>query len=608
MSDKFYVTTPIYYVNAEPHIGQAYTTIIADILARYNRLRGKEVLFLTGTDEHGEKIKKAAEDANMDPQSFADELVPSFKEAWEKINISYDQFIRTTDEKHEEAVKKFVEKIYEAGDIYEGKYEGWYCVPCETFWPERKLENGNCPKCGRPAEKRSHDSYFFELSRFEEDLLELYEENPEFVIPESRKNEMVSRVEEGLKDLSITREDLEWAVDFPAEKEHGIYVWVDALTNYISALNYPHEKFEKFWPADVHTIGKDITWFHAAIWPALLLSAGLEIPKQILVNGFWTRRGEKMSKSKGNVVDPIEMSEKYSAAAFRYFLVRQKTLGEDGDFSEEALVRRFNNELADNLGNFAHRTLTFISNNFDGKVPEGEADSGFESEIRDEVRGTIALMEDAEINQALNKIISLSRRGNEYFQKRAPWKADKDEAADCLYNCINLLDTLAILLYPFIPDSSERLSDMMNTELESLDDAKSFRIKPGDEIQEPKILFEKVEVEEKEVKKEMVSFDEFQKLDLRVGKIEKVEHIEKSDNLYKLQIDVGGESKQSVAGLKGVYSTEELEGVEVPVLVNLEPSELMGVKSECMLLAAVLDEEPVLLKPDKEVGAGAEIK
>ncbi len=613
MQDKYYVTTPIYYVNDKPHIGHAYTTIIADILARYKRLQGKDVLFLTGTDEHGEKIKRAAEEAEKDPQIFVDELAPTFKKAWKKINISYDQFIRTTDEKHEKIVKKFVNEIFENEDIYQGKYEGWYCVPCETFWPERKLVDGKCPECERPVEQRSHETYFFKLSDFEEKLLNHYEKNPEFVIPETRRNEMLNRIEEGLEDLSITRKDLDWAVEFPQSQEHGIYVWVDALTNYISALDYPSKKFEKYWPADHHVIGKDITWFHTVIWPALLFSAGLDLPDSVLVNGFWTREGEKMSKSKGNVVDPVKMSEKYSADAFRYFLIRQKTIGEDGDFSENDLITRYNNELANTVGNFVHRTLTFIQNNFENKVPKGDKDQNLAQKIQGKVDKITSHLDKADVNRALKEIISLARVGNEYFQKCEPWNSKKEEAAECLYNCANLVDDLSVLLYPFIPNSAGKIFDMMNLESGRIKYLEDYRINSGHEIGGPEILFEKIEPEVKEekeeVKEEMISFEEFQELDLRIGRVENVEEIEKADNLYRLQIDVGGEIKQSVAGLKGYYSIDELEGEQVPVLVNLEPSELMGVKSECMILAAAIgDDEPVLLKPEREIETGSEIK
>lgn len=613
MGDEYYVTTPIYYVNDKPHIGHAYTTMIADILARYNRIRGKDVLFLTGTDEHGEKIKRAAEEAGKTPQDFVDELAPTFKEAWEKINISYDQFIRTTDEKHEEKVKELVEKIYDNGDIYEGKYEGWYCVPCETFWPERKLEDGNCPECGRSVEKRSHEAYFFNLSDFEEEILDIYEKNPDFVLPIARKNEMTNRIENGLEDLSITRNDLEWAVRFPKSEDHGIYVWVDALTNYLSAIDYPNEKFEKYWPADHHVIGKDITWFHTVIWPALLLSADLEVPESVIVNGFWTRQGEKMSKSKGNVVDPIEMSEKYGADAFRYFLIRQKTIGEDGDFSEEDLITRYNNELANTVGNFIHRTFTFIQNNFDGKIPEGEIDSELASEIENEVDNVENYLEQADVNKALKSIISLAREGNNYFQKSEPWNVEKSEAGEYLYNCVNLVDTLAIMLYPFIPESSEKVFEIMNVDKGDMDDAEGFRLESGHEINSPDILFEKIEIEdekeEEEVSREMISFDEFQDLDIRIGKVEEVDEIEGADNLYKLKINVGDEIKQSAAGLKNHYSPDDLEGRKVPVLVNLEPSELMGVKSECMILAATKDDDsPVLMDPEEDVETGSKVQ
>lgn len=602
MKGQFYITTPIYYINAEPHIGHSYSTIAADVLARWHRLQGDDVFFLTGLDENSAKTVEAAKEEGWgDIQAYADSMAEDWLEVWNILNISNDGFIRTTQERHRANVRDFINELRERGDVYKDVYEGLYCEGCEDYLSESDLVDGKCPLHDKEPEQLEEENYFFRLSDYQDQIYEHVKENPDFIRPEGRRNEVLSLLEEGLEDVSISRLHLEWGINVPWEEDQTVWVWFDALVNYMLP--------EDYWPADVHIIAKDILRFHCVIWPGMLLAAGRDLPKQIFSHGFLTVEGQKISKSLGNVIDPVYLADQYSTDALRYYLVREKTLGQDGDFSEDDLAMRFNSELADAFGNFVHRTLTFILKNFDGKVPKGEVDSDFIAEICDEIEEIGDLMDNMKINQALEGIISLARRGNEYFQKCAPWEADPESASDCLFNCVNLADTLAILLYPFIPDSSKELAEMLNVELRNLDDAKSFRVEPGHKIQEPEILFEKVEIEEKEgVKKEMVSSDEFRKLDIRVGKIEEVEDIEGSDNLYKLQINVGEETKQSVAGLKGVYSAEDLKEAEVPVLVNLEPSELMGVKSECMILAAAEDEEPVLLNPEQEVDPGAKVK
>lgn len=602
MEEKFYVTTPIYYINADPHIGHAYSTIAADVLARWHRFAGEDVFFLTGLDENSAKTVDAAEDAGWDDiQAYADSMAENWLEVWDALNISNDDFIRTTEERHRRNVRDFIEKLREGGDIYKGTYEGLYCEGCEGYLSESDMEDGKCPLHDEEPVHLEEENYFFRLTDYEDQLYEHIKENPDFIRPESRRNEVLSLIEDGLEDVSVSRPHLDWGIKVPWEEEQTVWVWVDALINYMIP--------EDYWPADLHIIAKDILRFHCVIWPGMLLAAGYELPGQILSHGFLTVGGKKISKSLGNVIDPVYLSEEYSADGLRYYLMREKTLGQDGDFSEEALVDRYNSELADAFGNFAHRTLTFISNNFDGEVPGGELDPDLSEEVREEVEEVKNLMDEAKVNRALEEIISIARRGNEYFQSCEPWNSSESEASDCLYNCANLVDTLASLFYPFIPTSSEKLTNILDLELKKISRAEEFRIEPGHKIREPEILFEKAEVEEeKEVKKEMISFEEFQELDLRIGVIQSVEDIEESDNLYKLEIDVGDEVKQSVAGFKGVYSPQDLEGKEVPVLVNLEPSELMGVESECMVLAAVEDGNPLLLHPERDVGAGAEIK
>lgn len=601
MEEKFYVTTPIYYINAEPHIGHAYSTIAADVLARWHRLAGKDVFFLTGLDENSAKTVEAAEEAGWDDiQTYADTMAEDWLEVWEALNITNDDFVRTTQERHRKNVREFFNRLRDGGDVYKDTYEGLYCEGCEGYLSESDLVDGKCPYHDEEPEYLEEENYFFKLSKYEDRIRDHIEENPGFIQPESRRNEVLSFIEEGLEDVSISRPHLDWGINVPWDEDQTVWVWFDALINYMLPGDY--------WPADLHIIAKDILRFHCVIWPGMLIAAGYELPKRIYSHGFLTVEGQKISKSLGNVIDPVYLADKYSADALRYYLIREKTLGQDGNFSERDLVTRFNSELADTLGNFVHRVLTFINNNFDGKVPEGEEDEELVDEMREKIESAEELMEEVNINQALIEVISLARTGNEYFQECAPWEVDLEKASECLYNCANLADTLSVSLYPFIPKASERVADMLNVEIEDLDHLGEFRIEYGHEIKKPSILFKKVEFEEKEeVKEDMVSFDEFQKLDLRIGRVEKVEDIEKSDNLYRIQMDLGGETKQSVAGMKGTYSPDELEGSEVPVLANLEPSEIMGVKSECMILAAVVDEKPVLLNPDREVEVGAKV-
>lgn len=603
MKDKFYVTTPIYYINAVPHIGHAYSTVAADVLARWHRLVGDDVFFLTGLDENSAKTVEAAKDNGYDNiQEYADSMAENWLEVWDALNITNDDFIRTTEDRHRVNVREFINKLYEQGDVYKDTYEGLYCEGCEGYLSENDLEDGKCPYHDKEPVQLEEENYFFRLSKYEDEIYEHIKENPDFIKPRGRRNEVISLLEDGLEDVSISRPHLEWGISVPWEDDQTVWVWFDALINYMVA--------EDYWPADLHIIAKDILRFHCIIWPGMLLAAGYELPEQIYSHGFLTVEGKKISKSLGNVIDPVYLSDKYSPDALRYYLMREKTLGQDGNFSEEDLVMRFNSELADAFGNFAHRILTYINQNFDGTVPDGELDEEVSSEIKSKVEEIEDHMKNVKINQALGLINSLVRRGNEYFQKCEPWNSSEEEASNCLYNCANLVDTLATLLYPFIPDSSERLAEMLNVDLMDFDSLKKFRIDLGHSIQEPKILFNKIELKEEkeEVKEEMVSYKDFQELDIRVGEIKEVDDIEGADNLYKLQIDVGGKTKQSVAGIKGFYPAEDLKGRKVPVLVNLEPSELMGVKSECMILAAVEDEEPILLKTDREVEVGSKIE
>jgi len=492
--NKFYVTTPIYYVNDVPHIGHAYTTIAADIIARWNRIKGKEVFFLTGLDEHGQKITEAAAKKGMTPKDFVDSLAPKFIETWKRLNISNDDFIRTTEKRHEKVVIEIIKKIYESGDIYKGEYEGWYCVPDEKFWTELQLKDGKCPDCGREVKRLKEETYFFKLSKYQDKLLDFYNKNPDFILPETRKHEIVNRVKEGLKDISITRTTVTWAIPFPFDEKHYLYVWIEALINYISALGYDTKEFKKFWPPDVELMSKEINWFHSVIWPALLFSAGIEPPKKNFIHGWWTVEGKKMSKSLGNVVDPNKIIEKYGLDAFRYYLFREVPFGEDADFSEKSLVERINSELADSLGNLLNRVLVLVEKNFDGSVPEGREKSELQKKALDIVKKIDDAMENFQFNVALNEVFYLINESNKYINENKPWEIkDKEKLGGILYDLLETLRFVSILLFPFMPETSERIAEQIGVKKTfSFDDLRWGILKLGTNTKRDKILFEKI--------------------------------------------------------------------------------------------------------------------
>jgi len=470
MDNSFYITTPIYYVNDVPHIGHAYTTCAADVLARYYRLRGYRVLFSTGTDEHGQKIEKAAWDLGISPQELVDKMVVRFQDLWEKMNISYDEFIRTTDPRHIKVVQDFFRLLDERGYIYLGDYEGWYCVPCETFWPESQLdERLVCPDCGRPLEKLKEESYFFALSRFQEPLLQYLESHPDFIMPESRYREIESFIRRGLKDQSISRVGLEWGIPVPSHPRHTLYVWFDALINYLTAAGWGSspDKFSTFWPSTYHLVGKDILRFHAVLWPGMLMAASLPLPQRIFAHGWWTVEGEKMSKSRGNVVDPYLMIDRYGVDRFRYFLMREVSFGLDGDFSEKALVERSNADLSDNFGNFVHRTLGMVWRYKKGvaRKPSPYQDEEWEKLLEEVKEGFHYHMERFAFSQALEQVWRLVHFANRYIEREAPWKLHKEgkekELEDLLYRLLDNARLLSFFLYPFMPDTALRLRELL---------------------------------------------------------------------------------------------------------------------------------------------------
>jgi len=616
--EKVLITTPIYYINDVPHIGHTYTTVAADILARWYRLKENDVLFLTGLDENSVKTVQAAKELGIkDIQKYADLMAEKWEKTWKALDISNDDFIRTTEDRHEKNVKRFFTLVYKKGDIYKGKYEGLYCEGCEAFLTESDLVNGECPLHKKAPKIIKEENYFFRLSRYQDRILKYIEENPDFIQPKSRRSEVISFVKQGLKDVSISRPNLEWGITLPIDENHRFWVWFDALINYL--VN------EKYWPAKIQLIAKDILRFHAVIWPGMLLSAGYGLPQKIFAHGFLTINGQKISKSLGNVIDPLYLAERYSVDALRYFLFRETPFGEDGDFSETALGARLNSELVANIGNFVHRTLTFIWTRFNGKVPQAEKYDELDKEFEEKIKGVASdvaeELENVRLDKGLNKILEFSSFCNQYFQRKQPW-AGKENAKTCLHLCANAVRNIAILLAPYLPSSAENVWQQLNLEgsvhKQGWSSALELTVKGGHKINRPKPLFEKVEISkeeelqmkpEKGVVPQEVSIEEFSKLDLRVGKIVKAEPIPKSTKLVKFLIDVGnGEIRQAVAGLAPYYALDKLEGMQVIVITNLQPRQIFGVKSEVMVLAAEDEKTVALLQPDRPVKVGSRVK
>ncbi len=481
---KFYITTPIYYVNDKPHVGHGFATVAADVMARWHRLKGEDVFFLTGTDEHGEKNLKAAEANKETPQEYVDRLSEVWKRAWKDLDISYDGFIRTSSKSHEEAVARFIGLMERSGDIYKGNYEGWYCISDETFLTEFQLVDGKCPHCGRDVKIVKEESYFFKLSRYQSRLLEHYEKHPEFLSPSFRADEVKNRVKAGLKDLSITRSTLTWGVPFPSDRTHTVYVWVEALMSYLSGIGWPGSESDRYWPADVHFVGKEINWFHTAIWPAMLFSAGIEPPKRVFAHGWWTVDGKKMSKSVGNVVDPVAMAKKYSVDAFRYFVIREKPLGDDGDFSEKAIIARINGELVADLGNLLYRVLS-LAEKFNGKI-EGKPE--LESQL--DLEKVEKYMDAADLFNAIEEVWRFIHATNKYVNDKAPWKLEGKELANVLYNLLEACRIISILVSPFMPETSVKINMQLGVKPGSLKDCK-FR-EFGGKVAKGGHLFERV--------------------------------------------------------------------------------------------------------------------
>jgi len=627
---SFYITTPIYYVNDVPHIGHAYTTIIADAISRFKKLAGYDVFFLTGTDEHGQKVEKAAAERGITPIQLADKVVVRFKELWKALDIAFDSFIRTTQPSHEQGVQKIFQKLKDKGDIYKGIYQGWYCVSDETFLSEDvPLEDGGhkiCPDCGKKANVVSEECYFFKLSAYEEPLIDFYQSNPNFVRPQSRMNEVVSFVRQGLKDLSITRTTVKWGISLPDDSSHTIYVWFDALHNYLTGIGYDWDpqRFDRYWPATVHLIGKDILRHHAVFWPAFLIAAEFPLPKTVYAHGWWLKDKTKMSKSRGNVLDPWTILNAFGPDPLRYFLLREIPIGLDGNFSHEGFIHRVNSDLANDLGNLAQRLLTMIHNYFGGQIntlcEETDADINLRLEfdaIKEKVRGHF---EDYAINKALEEIWVFVNSVNKYLADNEPWNLAKDDSQRArlgriLYQAACALRGISYFVYPVLPESSQKMWQLLGEkkplEEEAYSELAFFNLKPDQKTQKSEPLFPRIDLKDflkEEESMDIITFDDFKRMDFRVGEIIQAERVEGTDKLVKMQVNIGTETRQMIGGIADKYAPEELVGKKVIVIVNLKPAVIRGIESQGMLLAAEVGGKAIIPFFTEDVPAGAKVR
>ena len=638
--DKYYITTAIAYTSRKPHIGNTYEIVLTDAIARFKRLIGKDVFFLTGTDEHGQKIEDCAKESGITPKEYVDGVAGEIKKIWDLMNTSYDKFIRTTDDYHEEAVKKIFKKLYDKGDIYKDKYEGLYCVPCESFFTETQVTDGLCPDCGRPVTKTSEEAYFFKMSKYQDALMKHIEENPDFIQPESRKKEMVNNfLKPGLQDLCVSRSSFKWGVPVPFDEDHVIYVWIDALSNYITALGYSVDEkgdlYSKYWPADVHIIGKDILRFHTIYWPIILMALGEPLPKQIFGHPWLLSGGDKMSKSKGNVLYADDLVRHFGVDAIRYYLLREMPFAQDGTITLETIIARYNADLANTLGNLVNRTVAMVNKYFGGSIDNPGATGDFDDELKsfaiDTVKEVNSKMEELKVADSIECIMNLARRSNKYIDETMPWALAKDEASHdrlktVLCNLIESIRFIGVLITPFMPDTGAAILDQIkavNTDYASLDSFNCVSVSVGEATPLFARLDEKKKLEEvenalfkpaeepapeQESGKPEITIDDFAAMELKVGLVLESKPVEGAKKLLVSQIKIGNEVRQIVSGIAQYYKPEELVGKKVVVVTNLKPVKLRGVLSEGMILCASDDNGLCVVSPEKDIPEGAEVR
>ena len=640
MGKKFYITTAIAYTSRKPHIGNTYEIVLTDALARFKRMIGDDVFFLTGTDEHGQKIQQLAEAEGIEPQKYVDNVAGEVRKIWDLMNTSYDKFIRTTDDYHEKTVQKIFKKLYDQGDIYKDEYEGWYCVPCESFFTDTQVAEGNvCPDCGRPVQKTKEEAYFFKMSKYQDKLMKYIEENPDFIQPESRKKEMVNNfLKPGLQDLCVSRTSFTWGVPVEFDPGHVIYVWIDALSNYITALGYSpdgsDELYNKYWPADAHIIGKDILRFHTIYWPIMLMALGEPLPKQIFGHPWLLNGADKMSKSKGNVMYADDLVRHFGVDAIRYYVLHEMPFAADGTITYETIISRYNSELANTLGNLVNRTVAMTNKYFGGVANNPKVSGEFDEDLMATCKASrekyFDLMNKFRIADAMDEIWTIVRRSNKYIDETMPWilakdDSQKDRLATVLYNLLESIRFIAVMLKPMMPQTSELILASLNTDVDTWDSLSDFGGYPaGTTVGEAKPMFARLDEEKKleeiyaeievdnepemEPVKPEITIEDFEKLDLRVAKVLKAEKVEKADKLLKLTVQLGNEERTVVSGIAKHYKPEDIVGKNVVVIANLKPVKLRGIMSNGMILAGSTDDALKVITIDDEIPSGTQVR